>query len=294
MNSQKILINTSEWYANSTDKTLGAMVQYIASVLDSKIGGCEYVVINNYYPAVKLPWSDGNLSDFTYPVMYFDGAFSTDSKNSVSIKIGISDGVTFLGKDIGYWQIGVGSSVSESHGKIYLSTTNIGITINADYVKDYEFYSFGWISIPVNISEDNYMNDYYLGTPIIIGKLISLIDKSKVDAVIYSPCFNQTKIDIYTYTTSTVLKIQHTYSQDSMVVVVDDFNCGRYYHPKLKIVHPYAHTMIGNNALWSLQGRYSPYGWRKSVILIDGEYYDILPNTVYPPDITLIIPSITE
>ena len=52
MNSQKILINTSEWYANSTDKTLGAMVQYIASVLDSKIGGCEYVVINNY-PAIK-------------------------------------------------------------------------------------------------------------------------------------------------------------------------------------------------------------------------------------------------
>ena len=102
MNSQKILINTSEWYANSTDKTLGAMVQYIASVLDSKIGGCEYVVINNY-PAIKLPSVDNNISDGSYPVMRFSKTVTTDANNGFGIAIGISNGTTYTDGDNGYW-----------------------------------------------------------------------------------------------------------------------------------------------------------------------------------------------
>ena len=108
MNSQKILINTSEWYANSTDKTLGAMVQYIASVLDSKIGGCEYVVINNY-PAIKLPSVDNSISDGSYPVMYFNNTVTTDASTGVSITFGVSNGTTVRVGDNGYWYVGNGS-----------------------------------------------------------------------------------------------------------------------------------------------------------------------------------------
>ena len=125
MNSQKILINTSEWYANSTDKTLGAMVQYIASVLDSKIGGCEYVVINNK-PAIKLPSVDNNISDGSYPVMCFSETVTTDASTSVYIKIGVSNGTTVRAGDNGYWYIGVSSNGSGgSHSSFGLASHNI-------------------------------------------------------------------------------------------------------------------------------------------------------------------------
>ena len=140
MNSQKILINTSEWYANSTDKTLGAMVRYIASVLDSKIGGCEYVVINNY-PAIKLPSVDDSISDGSYPVMRFSQTVTTDASTSVYITIGVSNGTTYTTGNSGHWVVEPNSSSSNStHFGIVLDTNNIGMVINANYLSKYGFY----------------------------------------------------------------------------------------------------------------------------------------------------------
>lgn len=288
MNSQKILINTSEWYANSTDKTLGAAVQYIASVLDSKIGGCEYVVINNY-PAIKLPSVDNSISDGTYPVMSFDEKVTTDASTSVYITIGVSNGTTIHAGDNGYlYNTGSGGR----HSSISLASENIGIAINADYLSKYGFYCLGWIGISNSVSEDAFQNDLILGTPNIICKLTSVIDKSEVNAVIQPPISDNYYIYIYVNTDSK--SISHSYSRDADIVIVDDFNCGRYYHPNLKIVHPEANTIITNVVDWQRQWNNAPYGWKKSALIIDGQSYDVLLTTVSRVDTALIIPSITE
>ena len=227
MNSQKILIKTSEWYASATDKTLGAMVQYIASVLDSKIGGCEYVVINNK-PAIKLPSVDDNISDGTYPVMYFRNTATTDASTSVSIGIGMSNGTTSYTGDNGYWCY-KGSSMDsgDRHSSISIASCNIGIVINANYFVEYGFYCLGWHSLSTSVSDEVFQNDWILGTPNIICKLTSVIDKSEVNAVIQPPISNSYYIYIYVNTGSK--SIRHGYSRDADIVIVDDFNCGRYY-----------------------------------------------------------------
>ena len=292
MNSQKILINTSEWYANSTDKTLGAMVQYIASVLDSKIGGCEYVVINNK-PAIKLPSVDNNISDVSYPVMCFSEAVTTDASTSVHITIGVSNGTTVRADDNGYWTIRHNGSVSGGrHSSISIASENIGIVINANYFAKYGFYCLGWSSVSNSVSEETFQNDWILGTPNIICKLTSVIDKSEVNAVIHPPIYGN--YDIYIYTNTDIKSIRHSYSSDADIVIVDDFNCGRYYHPNIKIVHPEANTIIANVVDWQHQWNNAPYGWKKSALIIDGQSYDVLLTNVSRVDTALIIPSITE
>ena len=292
MNSQKILINTSEWYANSTDKTLGAAVQYIASVLDSKIGGCEYVVINNY-PAIKLPSVDNSISDGSYPVMHFSGSVTTDASTSVRIKIGVSNGTTFYAGNNGNWYY-KGSSMGTTGGEsgINIASYNIGIAINANYLSKYGFYCLGRIDVPPSISEEVFQNDWILGTPNIICKLTSIIDKSEVNAVIQPPIYGNYYIYIYVNTGSK--SIRHSYSRDADIVIVDDFNCGRYYHPNLKIVHPEANPIIANVVDWERQLNNAPYGWKKSALIIGGQSYDVLLTKVSGVDSALIIPSITE
>lgn len=292
MNSQKILINTSEWYANSTDKTLGAMVQYIASVLNSKIGGCEYVVINNN-PAIKLPSVDDSISDGYYQVMFFGQKVTTDARTSVFITFGVSNGATIYVNDNGNWYKGGGSAASvDRYFSIRFSSDNIGIVINANYFAKYGFYCLGWKVLSTSISEDVFQNDWILGTPNIICKLTSVIDKSEVNAVIQPPIVNKYEIDICANTG--IKSIRHSYSSDADIVIVDDFNCGRYYHPNFKIVHPEANPIIDNVVDWQHQANNSTYGWKKSAMVIDGQSYDVLLTGVSGVDSALIIPSITE
>ena len=292
MNSQKILINTSEWYANSTDKTLGAMVQYIASVLDSKIGGCEYVVINNY-PAIKLPSVDNNISDGSYPVMYFSETVTTDASTSVHITIGVSNGTTVHAGDNGYWIVRHdGSGSGGRHSNISIASYNIGIVINANYFSKYGFYCLGWSSVSNSVSDEVFQNDWILGTPNIICKLTSVIDKSEVNAVIQPPIYGNYDINIRVNTGDN--SISHRYGTDADIVIVDDFNCGRYYNPNLKIVHPEANPIIANVVDWQHQWSNAPYGWKKSALIIDGQSYDVLLTNVVNVDSALIIPSITE
>lgn len=291
MNSQKILINTSEWYANSTDKTLGAAVQYIASVLDSKIGRCEYVVINNK-PAIKLPSVDNNISDVSYPVMCFSEKVTTDASTSVYITIGVSNGTTIYAGDNGYWYKGDGSGSGGIHSGISIASYNIGIAINANYLSKYGFYCLGWYNLSTRISDEVFQNDWILGTPNIICKLTSIIDKSEVNAVIQPPIYGNYYIYIYVNTGSK--SIRHSYSRDADIVIVDDFNCGRYYHPNLKIVHPEVNPIIANVVDWERQCNNAPYGWKKSALIIGGQSYDVLLTKVNGVDSALIIPSITE
>ena len=293
MNSQKILINTSEWYANSTDKTLGAMVQYIASVLDSKIGGCEYVVIDNK-PAIKLPSVDDSISDGTYQVMSFDEKVTTDASTSVYITIGVSNGTTIHAGDNGYWYVGSGMGSGGRHSSINIASYNIGIVINANYFSKYGFYCLGWDSLSTSTSDEVFQNDWILGTPNIICKLTSVIDKSEVNAVIQPPIYSNYDINIYYLNTSNYGLIRHSYGRDDDVVIVDNFNCGRYYHPNLKIVHPEVNPIIANVVDWRHQWNNAQYGWKKSAMVIDGQSYDVLLTNVSMVDSALIIPSITE
>ena len=292
MNSQKILINTSEWYANSTDKTLGAMVQYIASVLDSKIGGCEYAVIENK-PAIKLPSVDNSISDVYYPVMRFSQTVTTDASTSVHITIGVSNGTTIYDGDKGNWYKGSsGTGVTGAYESISITLGNIGIAINANYLSKYGFYCLGWTSVSTSISDEVFQNDWILGTPNIICKLTSVIDKSEVNAVIQPPIYDNYDINIRVNTGTK--SIRHSYSRDEVIVIVDDFNCGRYYHPNLKIVHPEANPIIANVVDWHHQANNASYGWKKSAMVIDGQSYDVLLTGVSYVDSALIIPSITE
>lgn len=292
MNSQKILINTSEWYANSTDKTLGAMVQYIASVLDSKIGGCEYVVINNN-PAIKLPSVDNSISDGSYPVICFSETVTTDASTSVYITIGVSNGTTIYAGDNGYWySTGNSSGSGGRQSNISIASYNIGIVINANYFVEYGFYCLGWSSVSTSVSDEVFQNDWILGTPNIICKLTSVIDKSEVNAVIHPPINNNYYTYIYVNTGSK--SIRHSYSSDADIVIVDDFNCGRYYHPNLKIVHPEVNPIISDVVYWGYQANNSSYGWKKSAMVIGGQSYDVLLTNTSGVDSALIIPSITE
>ena len=294
MNSQKILINTSEWYANSTDKTLGAMVQYIASVLDSKIGGCEYVVIDNK-PAIKLPSVDDSISDVSYPVMYFNKTVTTDASISVGISFGVSNGTTISDGSSGYWVVYPhSSSANSTHGEIVLDTHNIGMVINANYLSKYGFYCLGWSSVSNSTSDEVFQNDWILGTSNIICKLTSVFDKSEVNAVIQPPIVNNYDIEIRYLNKSNYGLIRHSYGMDEDIVIVDDFNCGRYYHPNFKIVHPSANPIIANVVDWQHQANNSSYGWKKSAMVIDGQSYDVLLTGVSYVDSALIIPSITE
>ena len=292
MNSQKILINTSEWYASATDKTLGAAVQYIASVLDSKIGGCEYVVINNN-PAIKLPSVDDSISDVSYPVMCFSQTVTTDASTSMHITIGVSNGTTIYAGDNGYWNVrNDGSTSGGRHSNISIASRNIGIVINANYLSKYGFYCLGWESVSTSVSDEVFQNDWILGTPNIICKLTSVIDKSEVNAVIHPPIYGNYDINIRVNTGTK--SIRHSYSRDEVIVIVDDFNCGRYYHPDIKIVHPEVNTIIANVVDWEHQWNNAPYGWKKSAMVIDGQSYDVLLTGVSGVDSALIIPSITE
>ena len=81
---------------------------------------------------------------------------------------------------------------------------------------------------------------------------------------------------------------------DADIVIVDDFNCGRYYHPNFKIVHPEANPIIAKVVDWGHQWNNAPYGWKKSAMIIDGQSYDVLLTGVSGVDSALIIPSITE
>ena len=293
MKTEKVLIDMSGWKRPESG-VFGSYIQYFTNELNKKVGGFEYMEIDDY-PVIKLPLVVEN-TDF-FPILSFTNRVTYGD----SLETGVSN--ILLGTSDGYkiehyvLQYGIMRNNGASSGTAtigHATNSKIVVSINADYLDKYGFYSIG-IYADNSATEVKIQSDsYFIGTPGIICKLVSAIDSSEVNGTMSAGFYYRDNKEFLPFVVDgEISSVSHKYSTETNIVITDDFNCGKYYHRKLKFVHPISNSMISGAANYVTQAPKSKNVWRKNALVVDGNSYDIMlcSNDTY---YTLIIPSITE
>lgn len=291
MKTEKVLIDMSGWERPESG-VFGSYIQYFTNELNKKVGGFEYMEIDDY-PVIKLPLVVEN-TDF-FPILSFTNrvTYGDSHENGVAnILLGVSDGYK---KEYFALQYAIMSNNGTNTGGVatigHATNSKIVVSINADYLDKYGFYSIG-IYADNSATEVKIQSDsYFIGTPGIICKLVSAIDGSEVNGTMSGTFYYRGSSQSFAVDGERPF-VSHMYSTETNIVITDDFNCGKYYHEKLKFVHPISNSMISGAANYTTQALKSKNVWRKNALVVDGNSYDIMlcsGDTYY----TLIIPSIT-